>query len=125
METKNECWSHNNEDFNHETLGDLLDLHDMQPGDTVYVGESVRPEVKDFINTLDVIENMGERAYDIGGEYAEDFPDITKEAEQELESLLIAWAEKHCTINFWTVRNVKPYTLTAEDFVTVPAGSTA
>lgn len=118
-DTKRECWSVNEEDFQYEHLGDLLAENDeLQVGNTVYVGEAVKPELSHFCDADDVITMMGERAYDIGGEWAEDFPDCTKEAEKELDALLLAWMEKHCTVNFWTVKNIKPYVLTESDFVT-------
>jgi hypothetical protein len=116
MNTKQECWSANQEDFIYETLGDLLDANDeLEAGSTVYVGEAESPSYKQLCSADDVIEMMGERAYDVGGEWAEDFPDVTKEAVQELDALLLAWMQKHCHINFWTVNNVKPYVLTEED----------
>lgn len=121
--SKEAAWSHNNEDFNHDSLGDLLDNHgdDLKPGDTVYVGDAERPTMGELCSADDVIETMADRANDIAGEYAEDFPDVTKEAKDELNALLVAWMEKHCNVNFYTVTNVKPYVLTAADFETVPA----
>jgi hypothetical protein len=114
---EHECWSVDVETFRSESLGDLIDRHsgELEVGQTVYVGQSVRPDPARYVDADTVIEQMGELAYDDCSESAEDFPDVTKEARQELEDLLKAWATKHCTVTFWQVLNVREYVLTAED----------
>ncbi len=63
-----------------------------------------------------MIELMQNRGYEIGDEYADGFmDDITPEAKQELNDLLKSWMEKHVTINFYTVHDVREYTLTEAD----------
>jgi len=113
-----ECWSFDKEDFRYRTLGDLIDSHDLdlKPGDTVWLADAVRPELSRFIDADDVMTTMGERAYDIAGEHAEGYPDVTKDAERELEALLAGWISKHCAPTFWTVENVRPYRLSNDDF---------
>jgi hypothetical protein len=116
MTDKRECWSANNEEFNCESLDELLDSDDqLKAGDNVYVGEAVMPSHRQLCSADDVIEAIGERAYDIVGEAADDFPDATPEARAELDALLGAWMQKHCTINFYQVKNVRPYVLTIDD----------
>lgn len=90
---------------------DVLDV-----GSTVYVGKAQYPSRNRIIDAHDIICTMGERAYDIGGEYAEDFPDISGEAIVELDALLDAWFSKNCTVNFYEITNVVKRELTKEDF---------
>ena len=113
-----ECWSDDvNEDFNYDSLADLLDSnHELAVGDTVYVADAVIPDPATYIDADDILEQMGERASDECGEYAEDYPDVTDEAKQSLEAFLKGWARKHCTpTNFYTVSKVREYILTAGD----------
>lgn len=112
-----ECWSADQEDFNATELDSLLTTHEnLKPGDTVWVGEAIRPEPSQLIDADDILTTMGERAHDIAGEHAEDYPDVSKEAEQELNALLAAWIGKHASPSFWTVANIRPYVLSHDDF---------
>jgi hypothetical protein len=64
-----ECWSRDEEDFNARSLDELLNCHDdLKLGDTVWVGEAVHPDPARLVNEDSIIENIGEAAYDIGGE---------------------------------------------------------
>ena len=68
----------------------------------------------------DVIEHMANAADDENSEFADNFPDTTKEQEAELERLMEpmkAWADRTCDVNFYTVLNksIEAYTVTAED----------
>lgn len=111
-----ECWSHNEEDFNAQSLGELIDTHELRPGATVWVGEAVHPEPKRLFSTDWLIENMNEAAYDIAGEHGgEDYPNVSDEQVAELEALVVGWITKCAPPNFWTVKNVRPYVLTEED----------
>jgi hypothetical protein len=115
--TPEECWSADNEEFNCSTLGDLFDSNpEIKVGDTVYVGEARKPRTSELCDAADIIEMMGERASDIAGEYADDYPDVTSEAEEELNAFLTAWIEKHASPGFYTVSNVRQYILSADDF---------
>lgn len=109
-------WSHDQETFNAESLGELLDTYgdEMEPGRTVWFGNAVKPST-DFVEARDVLEQIADRAYDVGGEHAEGFPNITDEAEAELSAFLIAWQAKHCQPAFYTVEDVQEYRVTAED----------
>lgn len=113
-----ECWSDDvNEDFNYDSLADLLSSnHELAVGDTVYVADAVTPDPATYIKVDDILTQMGERATDDCGEYAEDYPDVTDEAKQSLEGFLKDWARKHCTpTNFYTVSKVREHILTAGD----------
>lgn len=113
-------WSDNDEDFEYESLEDLLASNDeLKAGDTVYMGEAIPPKADDLVRTYDVIDAMSDRAYDMVGEHADGFPDVSDEAVAELKNFLVGWVNKHCQIYFWEVKNSKPYVITAEDMAEV------
>jgi hypothetical protein len=116
MSDKGKCWSTDNETFNYESLDDLLASNDeLVAGDTIYVGEPIGPSTTQLCDAEDVLDVMRDRAYDLAGEHADGYPDVTEEAEDELNALLEAWMNKHCLPHFYTVRDVRPYILTEED----------
>jgi len=101
--------------FCHDSLGELLDMcPDIEPGQTVWVGEVTDPGTN-WIIAEQVIDRIADAAYEIGGEHAEDFPRISHEAKAELDAFLRRWQAEHCQPTFWTMRNVKPYTVPATD----------
>lgn len=113
-----EAWSTNNEDFRFSSLEDLIDSNsgELEVGQTVYVGDGRKPKLSEFCDANDVIELMQNRGYDIGGEFADGFmDDVSMEEKQELNDLLTSWMEKHVTINFYTVHDVREYVLTEVD----------
>jgi hypothetical protein len=109
-------WSDDNERFNADSLGELIEGNDsLVVGSMVYFGDAQRVDPTKFISASDIVEMIGERAYDEAGECAEDFPNVSKEAEDELEELLIEWINKHCKATFYTVRNIEKHIITAAD----------
>jgi hypothetical protein len=117
-----ECWSADQEDFSATELDSVLTAReDLNPGDTVWMGQAVRPDASQLIDADDVVTMMGERAYDIASEHADGYPDVTKEAEQELNEFLTGWVGKHAKPHFWTVLNVRPYVLSHGDFPNDPS----
>lgn len=111
-----EVWSYDEEFFNFSDLGELIDTYDdLEVGQVVYVGDRMPQDPAEWYSADDLIEAIGERAYDTCGECAEGWPDVTPEAKEEFETFLAAWIEKHCPVRFYSVRNVRVYTLTEED----------
>jgi hypothetical protein len=112
------CWSDNNEDFNTPELCDLISNNEeLVPGSVVYVGGAIKPTYDEIFSVPDIIERIQDGAYDIGGECAWDYlENVTEEAIKELKSLIESWLDKNSVINFYNVKNVKPYVLTEEDF---------
>lgn len=125
MSEAKQCWSLTNEDFTFETLSDLLNSADVLPGQTVYVGQANHPEARQIIDAGVIIDQMRDCAWDIAGEFADDFPDVTKEAEEELNQLLWGWIEKHATISFFTVSNIQEYQVTYQDIQEAQGGGAA
>lgn len=116
----NTYWATDDETYNLDTLDEVIEslLFYNEPneivGSKVSYGEAV-PFSTDWIDADFVIDNIAERGYDEGGEWAEDFPDVSAEAREELETFLSAWQSKHCIANFWKIKNTKEYTITQED----------
>lgn len=111
-----ECWSVDEENFRYDSLQDLLDSNDeLQAGDVVYVGNAKHPKPEQLCDADDIIEMMKDRAWDIVGEYAEDYPEVSDEAHKELDDFIKSWIMKHCPPDFYTVTDVREYILTKED----------
>ncbi len=110
-----ECWSVDEENFKARTLCELIDNHDLAAGTVVFRAEALHPAAKELIDVEDIVETMSDRAYNIAGEYAEGYPDISKDAAQELTDFLAGWIAKHAAPTFYTVKNVQHYTITEAD----------
>ena len=119
-----ECWSLSDEGFSHDSLGELLDNHpDLVAGARVFVGEAAHPALNRLIDSDDVIDQMGDRADDIAGEYAEGYPDVSAEDKAELDTLLAAWIAKSCPPTFYEVKNVRAYIITEQDIASAQAST--
>jgi hypothetical protein len=113
-----EYWSRDEENFSYESLGELLDSHDdLEIGDVVYVGRRIVPDPGDWTDAEEVLEQLACRAVDDCGEFADDYPEASKEAKAELNALLATWARKHCIPTFYMIKDVREYEITAEDLV--------
>ncbi|WP_175760472.1 hypothetical protein [Burkholderia anthina] len=109
-------WSRDNEYFSCDALDELLDMHDdLAVGDVVYFGDVAPIPTKHLCDADDIIDMLGERAYDEVGEAADDYPNISPEAKAELESLIAGWIEKHAKPTFYSVINVREHIITAAD----------
>lgn len=114
--TADQRWSRDGESYNYDSLGELLDCNDdTQEGDVVHVGTAVVPDPAQWVDADDIIENLSCRADDTCGEFAEDYPEVSKEAKAELQDVLEAWARKHCTPTFYTIEDDSEYIVTADD----------
>ena len=70
-------------------------------GDEFWICDGTQPDTDRFINARGIIETAGQLAYDEAGDGAVEWPDVSKEAEKELDRLLAKWTRKHCPIHFW------------------------
>lgn len=83
----------------------------IAPGGKFFVSLGVKPDPAELMPPGHwAIEMAQEKACDEGGEVAEDWPDVTDEAEKELDELLKAWARKHAPVNFWVVGKAEEVT---------------
>lgn len=115
------CWSRDGENFNSLEFCDILDdlrsdLDDEEiVGLVVYKAEAHTADGTNLIAMDDIILLLSERAYDNYGERAEDWPDPSTGAVKKLEKYICNWIKKECPCNFWVVKNVQEYVITAED----------
>ncbi|WGS47137.1 hypothetical protein LFL97_33980 [Burkholderia sp. JSH-S8] len=111
-------WSHDGEWYSADSLDDLLDTYsDLTVGYIVHVGEKKLIEPHELIDADDVIDRMGDRAYEAAGEYADGYPldKVDDEAKAELNALLAAWIEKHAKPTFYLVEKSREHVITDAD----------
>lgn len=112
-------WSLDGQNYAYSELCEALDMleanGDLGVGAVLHVGEVKRYDPTKWCDADDVIEMLGDRAYEQGHEFAEDYPTPTKEAVAELDALLSAWINKHCTPDFYGIKNAKEYVVTEAD----------
>lgn len=107
-------WSRNGETFQADSLRELINDYELEPGSVVHVGD-VQEHGTNWIDADDVIEQIADRGDDEGGEFAYDFPDVPAEAKAELDAFLTRWQAEHCVASFFQVVNVRQYTITEAD----------
>ncbi len=63
---------------------------------TIYKGEKVKQEFQHFLNVNVLMESMQDSANDLGIEETEGYlENVTKQEKDELEAIIIDWAEKN------------------------------
>ena len=111
-------YSTDEEVFNYEDINDAAEdaLFEAEVGGTatIYVGEREDNKASDFVR--DIVEDMGERAYDDIGELSIDWLDSTvgqnRELQAAVEKLVDDWADKYkLHPTFFKVTNIKEITL--------------
>jgi hypothetical protein len=117
---ENIVWSNDGEQYNHESKEECIEslwhsCDDGIVGNKIYYGTASIPVVNNLIDIEDILEMLGERAYDNYGECAEDFPDVSEKSKKLLNNYLKKWIDKYCTITFWTVKGGESYTITEAD----------
>lgn len=92
------------------------ELEDDKERLIVFIGEGIKPTHKQFIITVDICEEMQNKAYDEFDEYSEGYlAEITKEQEEELNNLIANWFDKNAKEpNFYRIENAKQ--ITREEF---------
>lgn len=118
MSTTKECWSVDGEEFTFNSLGDLLDSRgdELRPGHKVWRGTAKEPSMAALADAGNVIEDIGERAYDFGGEWADGYPEVTPEHKAKLQAFLEQWLAECPSPRFYQVTDAKPYILAIDDF---------
>jgi len=85
-------------EYTAQQLWEEFTLEEQQECDsmTLYKGKVVQPKLSDFFNVKIILNEISSNAYDTCGEWAEDYLyDVTQDQEDELESLIRLWADKH------------------------------
>lgn len=109
-------------DYGHgsDSAGPMDDDGSLQIGDIVHRGIKCYDDPGRFVPDADDVANhMYEQAQGSdAGEWADNYPDLSKEAEAALEVALEplkAWARKHCQPTFFTVEKTTTHELTEEE----------
>lgn len=111
------------EGWSDDGLAAYVSDHELTMGTVIRRGVISRRSASSFLpDANEVIEHMGNAAADDNSEFADGFPNTTKEQEAELERLmkpLQAWADRTCAVNFYTVAydSIESYVVTAEDVI--------
>jgi hypothetical protein len=114
------CYSTDEELFNHESIGEVLDSLngevDDKLGATYWRGEKQELTHQECIEVDSFLERCDEQAYEAIGEvYDSCFADVDDDAKNELGELMLAWAKKHVAIGYWKILNVQELKITQED----------
>lgn len=105
-ENKQYVYSIDDETFNIESEEEANELA-IEEGCETYFRGVVKHIPKHHLLTADnVIDTIADNAWDVAGEIASDFPDISAEGKQELDEFLTEWLGKHCTPWFYLVEDV-------------------
>ncbi len=121
QETAFDSYSLNGEDFQEGCASEALQALDddgrLTIGTEYRLGVSERPDPADFFDVDHLIEQMQERAYDVGGEFAEDYlTDLTEEQVQNLRQVVNTWLSSvKPQVNFFNVKNIQTFKVTQED----------
>jgi len=117
MDFYKEVWSANDEDFNSICLVDLLDDNpELKVGDVVWKAEAKHPKVSNLIDVDDILELLADRAYDIGGEWSEDWmSDVESLHRESLQAALEKWCQELPEVNFYLVCKSVEYVITEQD----------
>lgn len=95
-----------------EALAELEVEGDLVDGHMIEAGTPTRHEASEFFRIDDLIDGLRDRAYEEAGEWADDFPDLSKDQRAELESIISNWLDRSIKVTFWTVNGAKPFEIT-------------
>jgi hypothetical protein len=107
-----------------EDWGDLLDrlmgeraIEKEQDliGEEYFEGDAIPVPLRRLIPIDTIIDVMNEEAWDVAGEYAEDWPDLTSEDKMKLEDLIVRFLSKKHAKEFYDVKNIVKKTITKDD----------
>lgn len=108
METKEQCYSVDNEGYKswEDMMDDLREFYDE--GEEVVIWEADKKEHQndDFIDVNVLINDMQCNASDESGEVAEEYlNELTEEQKEDLKKHISEWFNKNAKINFYGVEN--------------------
>lgn len=116
-----DSYSLNGDDFQEGCASEALQALDddgrLTLGTEYRLGVSDKPDPADFFDVDHLIEQMQERAYDVGGEFAEDYlADLTEEQVKNLRQVVNAWLSSvNPHVNFFSVKQIQTFRVTQED----------
>lgn len=98
------CFSIDDENFNYDSLSDLILSNNPEVGDFYYEADATNVRVDNYlVNHL--LEDADDLLYDDLGEiYDNDFSNVSDGAKKELLGLLQTWAAKHVNLDrYWKI----------------------
>jgi len=110
-------WSTTQEDFDSETLSNLIIANDwLNAGDIVYSADNRAIALRDLISADDIIPILRDRAKAlVGEEMAAGYPDVSDLHKGILNGALRAWIALCCAPEFFGVENIQPHKLSDLD----------
>lgn len=109
-------YSTDGEIFQYDSVDELMTTEDIDScvaGTVIFEGE-VYDLGTTWVDASDIIDLIGERWYDAGGEESDPF-EVSAEAIEELESFLQQWQENYAQPPFKGIKYVLPYYITQDD----------
>jgi hypothetical protein len=84
-------------------------------GAEYFEGDKVPVTTGDLVSIYFVIETINETAWDVMGEHAEDYPNLTNEEKAELKEIIVSFLDKKDPRGYFKVEDYVKKTITAED----------
>lgn len=124
------CWSTDEESYSGQLdcreeaaiEGIIESGNEFEVGDTIYTAVAQPADLKRYvehaINLDNIFENIGEAAYEEGGEWVDDWPEKTKKDEPGLEvpivELIVNWLKVYRKPTWYMACDVEATKITAE-----------
>jgi hypothetical protein len=80
-----------------------------------FEGDAVFCTARQMVDIECIIDMISDAAYEVGGEWADGWPDITDKGKNELENLIVEFLEKKSPCTFYHIENVQSKTITEDD----------
>jgi hypothetical protein len=84
-------------------------------GETYFEGYVSPFPLHNLVPIESIVEAMNEKAWDISGEYAGDWPDLTSEDKKKLKNVIVRFLKKRRVKEFSSIENIVEKTITADD----------
>jgi uncharacterized protein (DUF433 family) len=106
------------EHWSNDGLATYVSDNELVAGAIIYRGKTSKSTASHYVPDVDdVVQHMFERASD-DSEYADNFPDLTKEQLADVDLLLEplrVYMDRHCDVKFYEVNDIEQYIVTDED----------
>ena len=99
-----------------DSFEDALNESGIKSGEPLWLGRLQSCQVEDYFPYADdILEGIGERAYDDVGEAADDWPNATKvpkaDLEREIHAILSRWINEYDPCRLFRVTSITKYIL--------------
>jgi hypothetical protein len=116
MIEKFKVYSIDDENYEYRSIHDLYlnRIADPVVGDVFFEAIAVKKMPSDYFSISGLFKSMYERACEDGGEFTNDFPDVTQAKCDELNEYIKNWFNENSTVSFYCVADSKEITWTQE-----------